>query len=38
MKTLILTIVLMFGLGSTAMACPGGFYPCGQGNKLCCPK
>ena len=37
MKALILTIALTFGFVSAAMACPNGYYPCGQTNKLCCP-
>ena len=38
MKTLILTIALMFGLANAAIACPDGYYPCGEASKLCCPK
>ena len=37
MKAVILAIALMFGLASAAMACPDGYYPCGQASKLCCP-
>jgi len=37
MKALILVIALTFGLTSAAMACPDGYYSCGQSNKLCCP-
>lgn len=37
MKAAILAIGLMFGLVSAAMACPNGFYTCGQTGKLCCP-
>jgi len=38
MKTLILTIALMFGLANAAIACPDGYYPCGEASKLCCPR
>jgi len=38
MKTLILTIALMFGPVSIANACPDGYYPCGEASKLCCPR
>jgi len=38
MKTLILTIALMFGLLNAAIACPDGYYPCGEASKLCCPR
>ena len=37
MKALILAIALMFGLASAVIACPNGYYPCGQTSKLCCP-
>lgn len=38
MKLLILTLAVTFGLTTAALACPNGYYPCGQGGALCCPR
>ena len=37
MKTLLIAFVLLLGTATAALACPQGYYPCGQGNALCCP-
>ncbi len=38
MKTLILVLLLLAGSVGPALACPEGYYPCGEGDALCCPE
>ncbi len=38
MRLLILSLAMTFGLATSALACPNGYYPCGQGGALCCPR
>ena len=37
MKTLII-VLLLAGSAGPALACPEGYYPCGEGDALCCPE
>lgn len=38
MRLIILTVALTLGLATAALACPKGYYPCGIGDALCCPR
>jgi len=30
-------IALVLAMSGVALACPGGYVPCGEANQLCCP-
>ena len=38
MRLFILTVAVTFGLATAALACPQGYYACGNGGALCCPR
>jgi hypothetical protein len=38
MKVLFIVAALLLGTTGVALACPEGYYPCGEGDALCCPE
>ncbi len=38
MKIFVVVVALILGLSTSALACPQGYYACGQNKALCCPR
>lgn len=38
MKVLFIVVTLLLGTAGVALACPEGYYPCGDGDALCCSE